>query len=233
MNDKPGPSRAETVVNLPPSEWPEWLAADHRAQPRRFASSVPVVQRVLLRSESAPCERLDTDCWLYRGSLDDAGYSCLRIKQKNDRGHRITWEALHGPVPPELHLDHLCRVHSCVNPEHLEPITPGVNTYDRAFWASGFPKTTHCPLGHEMTEANTYYRPSGKGRMCRDCVVRRTEASEKIRKAEVAARRAAKPERPHGDAVKYSHEGCRCDECRAAATAYGRERRRLRREASK
>jgi hypothetical protein len=32
-----------------------------------------------------------------------------------------------GPVPEGMELDHLCRVHPCVNPEHLEPVTPREN----------------------------------------------------------------------------------------------------------
>jgi hypothetical protein len=33
-----------------------------------------------------------------------------------------------GPIPDGLVIDHLCRVHNCVNPEHLEPVTPAENT---------------------------------------------------------------------------------------------------------
>lgn len=41
--------------------------------------------------------------------------------------HVAIWERLHGPVPDGLVLDHLCRVHECVNPDHLEPVTISEN----------------------------------------------------------------------------------------------------------
>jgi len=33
------------------------------------------------------------------------------------------YEYFKGPVPDGLELDHLCRVRSCCNPDHLEPVT--------------------------------------------------------------------------------------------------------------
>jgi hypothetical protein len=37
------------------------------------------------------------------------------------------WEQVNGPIPEGLQLDHLCSVPSCVNPDHLEPVTPAEN----------------------------------------------------------------------------------------------------------
>lgn len=209
-----------------PSDWRKFLDIDPVILPRKFPPSTPLLERVLLRSFVD-----DAGCWLYQGSLDAGGYSCLRIDGGNERGHRVTWEALNGPVPQGLHLDHLCRVRNCVNVFHLEAVTPYENSVVRAIRKNGLPVRTHCPRGHEATPENSYYRPDGKGRNCLTCIRMRTDAVEKIRKAEAQARRDARQPRPHGDPVKYSYEGCRCSECRAAATARGRENRAKRRKA--
>ncbi len=41
--------------------------------------------------------------------------------------HKLNYERKYGPVPPGLQLDHLCRVRNCVNPDHVEPVTPAEN----------------------------------------------------------------------------------------------------------
>jgi hypothetical protein len=41
--------------------------------------------------------------------------------------HRAYYMKHRGPIPTGLHLDHLCGVKRCVNPAHLEPVTPAVN----------------------------------------------------------------------------------------------------------
>ncbi len=82
--------------------------------------------------------------------------------------HRVAYELSVADIPDGLELDHLCRVRHCVNPSHLEPVTPHEN------WARGQAisilnaQKTHCPQGHAYDEANTYI--SGRGiRGCRAC----------------------------------------------------------------
>lgn len=57
-------------------------------------------------------------CWLWIGHIEN-GYG--RIGKR--LAYRVTYERVHGPVPKGLELDHICRVRSCVNPDHLEPVT--------------------------------------------------------------------------------------------------------------
>jgi hypothetical protein len=70
-----------------------------------------------------------------------------------------------------LHLDHLCRVRHCVNPEHLEPVTPGENTRRSPIHISVIRAArTHCKQGHEFTPENTYrHGPGLRWRSCRAC----------------------------------------------------------------
>jgi len=69
-------------------------------------------------------------CWNFTGSLTN-GYGYIHTGPgRNRRGgaHRVMWELTNGPVPDALHLDHLCRNRQCINPDHLESVTPGENT---------------------------------------------------------------------------------------------------------
>lgn len=69
-------------------------------------------------------------CWLWTGAyegLDGYGGVWVPSLGKVVKTHRVAWELAHGPIPDGAHVDHLCRVKRCVNPEHLEPVTPSVN----------------------------------------------------------------------------------------------------------
>lgn len=65
-----------------------------------------------------------TGCWLYTGPKGAKGYGRIMIDRQNRLAHRHFYEQLVGPIPEGLQLDHLCRNTSCVNPDHLEPVTP-------------------------------------------------------------------------------------------------------------
>lgn len=68
-----------------------------------------------------------TGCWEWQRSLDRKGYGVRAVGKLNKRAHRVIYERLVGPIPEGLVLDHLCEVHRCVNPEHLEPVTNAEN----------------------------------------------------------------------------------------------------------
>lgn len=92
--------------------------------------------------------------------------------------HRYVYESIRGPIPEGLVLDHLCRNTSCVNPDHLEPVTYGENFRrgagtGMALWDGRMPVNpkslqTHCIHGHEFTTENTYWR-TRTNRKCRQC----------------------------------------------------------------
>ena len=68
-------------------------------------------------------------CWLWTASTDKDGYGQFGVGSQIDgtatmaKSHRWAHEHLVGPIPEGLQIDHLCRVRSCVNPGHLEPVT--------------------------------------------------------------------------------------------------------------
>lgn len=67
------------------------------------------------------------DCWRWLGGVKANGYGMFAIKRDNRwtkaNAHRYAYELFVGPIPDEWEVDHLCRVRSCVNPDHLEVVT--------------------------------------------------------------------------------------------------------------
>lgn len=117
--------------------------------------------------------RSSDECWLWTGSLDRHGYGRGYYKGKTTRlMHRAMYDLVVGPIPPGLELDHLCRTPRCVNPAHLEPVTPEENARRAAMVPKGVAITnaakTHCDAGHRFDVANTYWRGNGR-RGCRSC----------------------------------------------------------------
>lgn len=112
-------------------------------------------------------------CWLWRGYKDENGYGrCSITKFNTQLAHRVVYMTLVGVDEADLlPLDHLCRTPSCVNPDHLEPVSLSVNTQRglapnilRARAAA----ITQCPRNHEYTPENTNYNNKG-ARVCRAC----------------------------------------------------------------
>lgn len=68
---------------------------------------------------------VSTPCWSWMPSGNT--YGGFHVKGKYVGAHVFSYEESFGKVPAGLELDHLCRNPSCVNPEHLEPVTHAEN----------------------------------------------------------------------------------------------------------
>lgn len=110
------------------------------------------------------------DCWLAQGVSKHHGYKQVKVNRVRYAAHRWVYEQMRGPVPDGLELDHLCRNTSCVNPDHLEPVTHAENSRRRML--------EKCGRGHDLTLPNARY--VGHTKSCRRCA--------QIRAAERAAR---------------------------------------------
>lgn len=62
-------------------------------------------------------------CWKWTGAITETGYGVLQVNGRKTYAHRFVYERLIGRIPVGLVIDHLCRVRSCVNPAHMEPVT--------------------------------------------------------------------------------------------------------------
>lgn len=82
-----------------------------------------------------------TRCWDWVGTFGTGGRGepypqmSLRINGKHTvkRAHRLALEVFCGVVfGPDEHADHLCFRRCCVNPMHLERVTPQLNMERRS-----------------------------------------------------------------------------------------------------
>lgn len=126
-------------------------------------------------------------CLIYLGADNGNGYGQFSYRGKNGYAHRYAWERVHGPIPDDLTVDHLCRVRRCVNVEHME-LTDRLDNYLRGVASRKF-----CPNGHPYIEENLVVKDGRPGvrfcRKCRDETARRTGLRRtKAAKGEASAR---------------------------------------------
>lgn len=110
-------------------------------------------------------------CWIWTGSDTGKGHGNIRSGGQRYKAHRFAYETLVGPIGEGLHLDHKCRVRSCVNPAHLEPVTSQVNTLRGIGPAAVNAALTHCRRGHLLAGDNLRVRTrdSRTERVCLAC----------------------------------------------------------------
>jgi len=123
-----------------------------------------------------------TPCYIWKGRTQGAGkYPVMWLPEKStwQNGdypvHKLAWELIHGEMPEKLVPDHLCRVHRCVNGEHIEAVTVSINKL-RGKKPERKLLSPTCSKGHAYDKENTYVNPKGE-RKCKIC--RRAKAREK------------------------------------------------------
>ena len=136
-------------------------------------------------------KRRATACWEWK-TPDARGYGKFHFHGMSHQAHRVAWTIHRGLIPAGMVLDHLCRNHSCVNPDHLEVVTQKVNM-DRSpltVYAS-IRESGRCQRGHDLTRPEAWYVSTSTGRRyCLECRKERNRASarrhEARKRAEVA-----------------------------------------------
>lgn len=125
-------------------------------------------------------------CWAWDGTLAYDGYGRLPSGRRGVSfpAHRVAYEYAKGPIPEGLQIDHLCRVKCCINPAHLEAVTPSTNvrrglvpeTASKHMASLRARKKAElrsdslplCDRGHAFDEVNTYVDKKGFWH-CREC----------------------------------------------------------------
>ncbi len=123
----------------------------------------------------------NSGCWLWMGAAQPREYGLFSVGCEAMLAHRVCYELFKGPIPEGLELDHKCRVHCCVNPDHMEPVTHQVNC-KRGLQGDLYIPITHCKHGHELAGDNLGWYPSGY-RRCLACTRIISRRSEQKRRA--------------------------------------------------
>lgn len=129
---------------------------------------------------------LANGCWQWTRKIDAGGYGRISVKQNGKMRHalvhRVAYEEFVGPIPDGMDLDHLCHTHdpscaggkrcphrSCINPEHLEPVSKLENVLRGKSFSAINKNKSICSRGHLFTEENTRKTPDGR-RRCLICM---------------------------------------------------------------
>lgn len=121
----------------------------------------------------------ETGCWEWQARRKEGRtYGYLGVDGKPRHAHRLAYELHVGPIPEGLVIDHLCNVPCCVNPDHLQAVTPEENRRRQV------ERKTHCVHNDPLSGENLVLV-----RRCRICLTAAEDRHQK-RKRE-RKRRAA------------------------------------------
>lgn len=132
---------------------------------------VPTIEDRLLRKAVR-----DGDCLIWTGAsnLSKGGqrYGCIAYEGKNRGAHVVAHLVWVGPVAKGQHVHHRCERTLCIEPKHLQAVSPRENLMASDTPAARNAAKTHCWRGHEFTPENTYVKTHERfkgDRVCRAC----------------------------------------------------------------
>lgn len=67
----------------------------------------------------------ETPCWVWQRTLSHHGYGVVVSSDtRRHLAHRVSFKRANGSLEQRNHVHHKCEVIACVNPDHLEELTP-------------------------------------------------------------------------------------------------------------
>lgn len=130
--------------------------------------------------------RPEGDCLVWTGAVQSKGYGSVGVgNRRTALVHRVMFEMAHGPIPDGHQVDHVkargCRHRLCINPAHLEAVTPRENVH-----RAGHGEQTHCKRNHPLSGPNLLLKKRGDRGVLRNCRTCQREAQRRWRAAQAA-----------------------------------------------
>jgi hypothetical protein len=66
-------------------------------------------------------------CWTWLGQIKPQGYGAIELNGKPMLAHRLSYMLNVGSIPEGAVIHHKCNNKGCVNPKHLDAVTPKQN----------------------------------------------------------------------------------------------------------
>ena len=131
----------------------------------------------------ANIRKLGSGCLEWRGARNLRRYGTSSLDGTRWLAHRLAYVWWIGRIPKNREIHHNCENTSCIEPSHLEAVTPRENKR-RAMRNHFHARKTQCPLGHAYTP---YVIPASRKRVrrCLPC------GAEWVRRARKRQRTAA------------------------------------------
>ncbi len=107
-------------------------------------------------------------CWLWSAGATSKGYAHFYVDGKTVRAHRWAYKTWVGDLIAGMFIHHKCNTIACVNPLHLEQVTPLEHNQGIKGWGGN---KTHCKSGHPLSGENLIpgYVNGNRWRRCREC----------------------------------------------------------------